>query len=102
MNDENHPQINVTSLPCSSREPKKQGDAIVKISMRNTLALLRKSCNHPYLIEYPLLPGGDLRIDDNLIGVSGKMLLLDKMLTELKARGHKVGTCTVCDGTLEC
>lgn len=52
---------------------------------------LRKCCNHPYLLEYPLNPStGQFKVDEELIKCSGKMMLLDQLLKELKARGHKV------------
>ena len=64
--------------------------AVINIQLRNAMALLRKTCNHPYLIEYPLTESGEYKIDENIVTVSGKFLLLDKMLPELKKRGHKV------------
>lgn len=52
---------------------------------------LRKCCNHPYLLEYPLTESGDYKIDKDLVQTCGKMKLLDAMLAELKLRKHKVG-----------
>jgi len=53
--------------------------------------VLRKCCNHPYLLEYPLDPStGQFKVDDELIKCSGKMMLLDQLLQGLKERGHKV------------
>ena len=63
----------------------------LNIQLRNTLWILRKSCNHPYLIEYPLTEGGQFKVDEQLINTSGKLMLLDKMLQALKKNGHKVG-----------
>ena len=34
---------------------------------------------------------GYCKIDEEVVNSSGKMLLLDAMLAELKKRGHKVG-----------
>ena len=52
---------------------------------------LRKCCNHPYLIECPVEQETLLRkVDEELVTSCGKMLLLDRMLPELKRRGHKV------------
>ncbi|XP_075072581.1 lymphoid-specific helicase [Mixophyes fleayi] len=66
-------------------------DAEINLKMRNIMMLLRKCCNHPYLIEYPLDPlTQEFKIDEELINTSGKFLLLDRMLPELKERGHKV------------
>ena len=53
--------------------------------------LLRKACNHPYLLEYPLTKQGDFRIDNDIVKASGKFMLLDRMLPELRKGGHKVG-----------
>ncbi|KAL0964383.1 hypothetical protein UPYG_G00323070 [Umbra pygmaea] len=66
-------------------------DTQVNLKMRNILMLLKKSCNHPYLIEYPLEPASqEFKIDEQLVQTSGKFLILDRMLPELKKRGHKV------------
>lgn len=63
----------------------------IRVSMKNRLMDLRKVTNHPYLIEYPLTNDGVYYlIDDNVIEKSGKMKVLDQMLTELLKRGHKV------------
>ena len=53
---------------------------------------LRKCVNHPYLIEFPLTPDGEYRVDEDLVRLSGKMMMLDRMLTALLKRGHKVRT----------
>lgn len=61
------------------------------IKVLNLYVLLRKVCMHPYLLEYPIDPETqDYRMDEELITSSGKTLLLDQMLPELKRRGHKV------------
>ncbi|XP_069466693.1 lymphoid-specific helicase [Ambystoma mexicanum] len=63
----------------------------INLKMQNIMMLLRKCCNHPYLIEYPLDPATqDFKVDEELVTNSGKFLLLDRMLPELKKRGHKV------------
>lgn len=55
------------------------------------MMMLRKICNHPYLIEHPLDPKtGELVLNNDLIKHSGKMGMLDRMLPELKKNGHKV------------
>lgn len=80
---------------CFSRpsQDKKQRSSQVTIKMRNVMMQLRKCCNHPYLLEHPLDPKtGDLALTDGVISASGKMLVLDKMLAELKKRGHRVFT----------
>lgn len=70
-------------------EKKQPATALVNVQLRNSMALLRRCCNHPYLIEYPM-NDGQFRIDESLVTTCGKLLLLDKMLTELKKNGHKV------------
>uniref|UniRef100_K7BHT5 Proliferation-associated SNF2-like protein n=1 Tax=Pan troglodytes TaxID=9598 RepID=K7BHT5_PANTR len=63
----------------------------VNLKLQNIMMLLRKCCNHPYLIEYPIDPvTQEFKIDEELITNSGKFLILDRMLPELKKRGHKV------------
>lgn len=64
--------------------------AEVRISLKNSMADLRKCTNHPYLIEYPLSDDGVFyRTDEDLIDKCGKMKVFDQMLTELLKRGHK-------------
>ncbi|KAI4874280.1 hypothetical protein NFI96_028454 [Prochilodus magdalenae] len=66
-------------------------DAQVNLKLQNVLMLLKRCCNHAYLIEYPLIPGTEeFKIDEQLVEASGKFLILDRMLPELKRRGHKV------------
>ncbi|NXP77885.1 HELLS helicase, partial [Ramphastos sulfuratus] len=66
-------------------------DSEVNLKLQNVMMLLRKCCNHPYLIEYPLDPATQqFKVDEDLVKNSGKFLLLDRMLPELKKRGHKV------------
>lgn len=64
------------------------------VVMQNPQMQLRKIVNHPYLVQFPLVPSTDgskvLRIDEDIIKQSGKMLVLDAMLAKLKERGHKV------------
>uniref|UniRef100_A0A8B9L8N8 Proliferation-associated SNF2-like protein n=1 Tax=Astyanax mexicanus TaxID=7994 RepID=A0A8B9L8N8_ASTMX len=66
-------------------------DAHVNLKLQNVLMLLKRCCNHAYLIEYPLVPGTEeFKIDEQLVEASGKFMILDRMLPELKKRGHKV------------
>lgn len=32
-------------------------DAQINLKLQNILMLLKRCCNHPYLIEYPFVPG---------------------------------------------
>ncbi|CAE7187123.1 unnamed protein product, partial [Rhizoctonia solani] len=59
--------------------------------LQNVVMQLRKVCSHPYLFDWPAEPGTDnCIVDETLVGNSGKMLLLERMLDELLKRGHKV------------
>uniref|UniRef100_A0A8C5ATG7 Helicase, lymphoid specific n=1 Tax=Gadus morhua TaxID=8049 RepID=A0A8C5ATG7_GADMO len=63
----------------------------VNLKLQNILMLLKRCCNHPYLVEYPLDPATQqFQIDEELVKCSGKFLILDRMLPALKKRGHKV------------
>uniref|UniRef100_A0A2K5ECZ5 Helicase ATP-binding domain-containing protein n=1 Tax=Aotus nancymaae TaxID=37293 RepID=A0A2K5ECZ5_AOTNA len=64
----------------------------VNLKLQNIMMLLCKCCNHPYLIEYPIdRVTQEFKIDEELVINSGKFLILDRMLPELKKkRGHKL------------
>ena len=52
---------------------------------------LRKAANHPYLFDWPVISGTDTYlVDSNITNVSGKMLLLERLLPALFADDHKV------------
>lgn len=66
-------------------------DAQINLKLQNILMLLKRCCNHPYLVEYPLDPATqEFKIDEQLVQTSGKFLILDRLLPALKERGHKV------------
>ncbi|KAJ2521669.1 putative ATPase [Coemansia sp. RSA 1939] len=54
----------------------------------------RKVCQHPYLFDFPVVDPADpesaLRVDEELVRGSGKLLVLDRLLPELFAQGHRV------------
>ena len=62
-----------------------------QVSLLNIAMELKKASNHPYLFD-----GAEQRSDSRevtlkgLVVNSGKMILLDKLLTRLKADGHRV------------
>ncbi|XP_045926765.1 lymphoid-specific helicase [Micropterus dolomieu] len=63
----------------------------INLKLQNILMLLKRCCNHPYLVEYPLDPATqEFKIDEQLVQSSGKFLILDRLLPALKKRGHKV------------
>ena len=52
---------------------------------------LRKVCSHPYLFHWPTAPGtSSPEMSSAVSSVSGKMLLLNRLLDALFARKHKV------------
>lgn len=58
--------------------------------LNNVLMQLRKNCNHPDLITGGLDGSIHFPSADELVADCGKMRLLDRLLTRLRARGHKV------------
>lgn len=59
-------------------------------SIKSRMMDMRKAVNHPYLIEYPITDDGFYKIDEDVIGLCGKMKVLDQMLNELMRKGHKI------------
>ncbi|BGP54869.1 chromatin remodeling complex Adenosinetriphosphatase [Rhodotorula sphaerocarpa] len=64
---------------------KKEG----KTRLQNIVMQLRKCCNHPYLFD-GAEPGPPFTTDEHLVEAAGKMLVLDKLLKNLKAKGSRV------------
>ena len=62
------------------------------LSEKNILMNLRKVSNHPFLIGEPSVGGQYLgeAVPEAIVTSSGKFKLLDRMLTRMKADGHKV------------
>jgi ATP-dependent helicase STH1/SNF2 len=60
------------------------------LSLNNTVMQLRKVCNHPYLFleRHPDLI--DTLQKDDIVRVSGKFVLLDRILPKLRQSGHRV------------
>ena len=63
----------------------------------NVVMQLRKCCNHPYLFQ-GAEPGPPFLTGEHLVENSGKMVLLDKLLTKLKERGRCVRVCVCVRG----
>lgn len=64
---------------------------VTDVKIGNPVSALRQICNHPYLVSFPVIPGTRiLKIDENIIHRSGKLQILDALLTRLKRNGHKV------------
>ena len=52
---------------------------------------LRKAANHPYLFDWPVVEGSDIYlVDEDIVNVSGKMMILERLLPPLFAENHKV------------
>ncbi|KAF9339992.1 hypothetical protein BGZ91_003938 [Linnemannia elongata] len=65
--------------------------AVVNMNLKNVIMQLRKVCNHPFLFDWPLDPLTNLPVvSEDLLNSSGKMLVLNRLLEALFARGHKV------------
>ncbi|KAI7863815.1 SNF2 family N-terminal domain-containing protein [Spinellus fusiger] len=60
-----------------------------KTRLLNIVMQLRKCCNHPYLFD-GAEPGPPYTTDQHIIDNAGKMMVLDKLLTRLKAQGSRV------------
>lgn len=71
------------------------GSKAGKTSLLNVMMELKKASNHPFMFpnaEERFLDGRDTREDQlkALITSSGKMMLLDQLLTKMKKDGHRV------------
>ncbi|KAI4497049.1 hypothetical protein M0802_007795 [Mischocyttarus mexicanus] len=65
-------------------------DFLLNIHLQHKGIVYKKIVNHPYLLLKPLDLAMMLRNDDKIIQDSGKLMVLDAMLTKLKSQGHKV------------
>ncbi|WPG99478.1 chromodomain helicase hrp3 [Acrodontium crateriforme] len=71
------------------------GSKAQKTSLLNIMMELKKASNHPFMFpgaEDRVLAGSEARDDQlkGLITASGKMMLLDQLLTKMKKDGHRV------------
>ena len=57
--------------------------------LQSLLMQLRKCCNHPYLFAGTDVPEEGVPVDE-LVEASGKLAVLDRMLSRLKDAGHRV------------
>lgn len=61
------------------------------MKLQNTVMQLRKVCSHPFLFDWPLDANTHQPIlNEQIVDASGKMMVLDRLLTELFKRKHKV------------
>lgn len=62
-----------------------------QLNLQNSCIQLRKVANHPYLFNWDKDPTTRKEVvDERLLACSGKMMLLEILLTELFKDGHKV------------
>ena len=66
-----------------------QGGSGDRSRLLNIVMQLRKCCNHPYLFA-GAEPGPPFFMGEHLVENAGKMILLDKLLPRLQARGSRV------------
>ena len=57
--------------------------------LQSLLMQLRKCCNHPYLFAGTDVPEDGVPVEE-LVEASGKLAVLDRILTRLKDQGHRV------------
>ncbi|KAG9028175.1 hypothetical protein FRB95_006791 [Tulasnella sp. JGI-2019a] len=72
---------------------KKAFQIVNNMHLQNKVMQLRKVCSHPYLFSWPTSShqtSNQTTTAQDLINASGKMLLLNRLLDTLFARGHKV------------
>ncbi|KAJ2132574.1 putative ATPase [Coemansia sp. RSA 1807] len=65
-----------------------------QLNLQFRLMQQRKVCQHPYLFDFPVTdpsdPESPYLIDEQIVRTSGKLLMLDRLLPALFARGHRV------------
>lgn len=65
------------------------GNKESKTRLLNIVMQLRKCCNHPYLFE-GAEPGPPYTTDEHLVDNAAKMVMLDRLLKRVKAKGSRV------------
>jgi SWI/SNF-related matrix-associated actin-dependent regulator of chromatin subfamily A member 5 len=58
--------------------------------LMSLMAQLRKASNHPYLFPNVEIPNIDGTPTEEIVTASGKMIVLDRLLPKLLAKGHRV------------
>jgi len=53
-------------------------------SLQNIMMQMRKNCNHPYLFQGPIDGMGQLVVDERMVLGAGKLVILDRMLKQLR------------------
>ncbi|KAJ1928535.1 putative ATPase [Tieghemiomyces parasiticus] len=85
---ENWARINRLATSVNSSDATR---AVNRGHLQMKMVQMLKTCNHPYLFDYPLDPTtGEMVVNDHLIFSAGKLMLLDRLLPQLFRRGHRV------------
>ena len=78
-----------TALTSLEKSARGEGGADNFQKLNSLLMQLRKCCNHPFLFSGTDVPEEGVPVEE-LVSASGKLAVLDRMLTKLKAGGHRV------------
>ncbi|KAJ3012737.1 hypothetical protein HKX48_006112 [Thoreauomyces humboldtii] len=82
------PSINVVQI--RSEKEKVVALSLKSQSLQSPVVQLRKVCNHPFLFNLYGEDTNALSESPSIVSFSGKMQILDRLLPELFARGHRV------------
>jgi len=79
-------------LTWALRQPKEKSKLALttNVKMQNTMMMLRKIVNHPYLVKWEVDEAGDYLVNKDMIYDSGKLAVVDQMLKRLIKDGHRV------------
>ncbi|KAK3074276.1 putative ATPase, partial [Teratosphaeriaceae sp. CCFEE 6253] len=96
-------QLEEGGSPAASEEPDEDEEAserahtlalaqreVAQKKLQNPLMQLRQCCNSPHNFYYPFDLDAHTPVDETLVTMSGKMLLLDRLLPDLLRKGHKI------------
>lgn len=74
----------------TKQQEEEGGRKVSKAKLNNMIMQMRKNCNHPDLVLSAF--NNDLMYPSSevLLGQSGKLQLLNRLLKKLKAKGHRV------------
>lgn len=83
--------VEVTPLEVRRLQTSQAVKEVNNMRLRNVTMQLRKVSSHPWLFDWPVDPATEEYIvNKDLAEASGKMLLLNRLLDALFAKGHKV------------
>lgn len=85
------PQESLLEIRTEDKATKQEQGKVSHLKLQNMLMNLRKACNHPFQMDWPVYPGtDDYIVNKSIVNCSGKMLLLQRLLKALFAQKHKV------------